>query len=145
MAAIFSKKCKYGLQAVLSLSLYYEDGEVVPVDLIALELGSPKEFVSKILQQLTASGIILSKKGKSGGFALAKDPSKIFLIDIVNAIDGMDVFHGCVLGFPKCSTEKPCPLHDKWGVIRNETYEMLISETLEELKEKTFKKIKGVV
>ena len=143
MTVIFSKKCEYGLQAVLYLATK-KNGNVIPVDEIAKKLNIPKEFVSKILQSLTESGIIYSKKGKSGGFALAKSPQKIRLIDIVTAIDGLDVFNSCVLGFPDCSVENPCPLHEKWGILRSDAYNMLNDETLEELKLKALKKIQNL-
>jgi len=140
MTVIFSKKCEYGLQAALYLSSK-APGEVIPAEDIAKKLSIPKEFVSKILQSLTESGLIFSKKGKSGGFALAKDPKKIRLIDIVMAIDGLDVFNSCVLGFPECSPDHPCPVHDKWGQLRTEAYNMLTDETIDQFKEKTINKI----
>jgi Rrf2 family transcriptional regulator, iron-sulfur cluster assembly transcription factor len=140
MTVIFSKKCEYGLQAVLYLSTRNR-GEVVSSDEIARKLNIPKEFVSKILQSLTESGIISSKKGKSGGFILAKDPSRIRLIDIVAAIDGLAMFNTCVLGFPNCNPDKPCPLHDKWGELRTIAYGMLTDETIDAFKEKTLNKV----
>jgi len=143
MTVIFSKKCEYGLQAVLYLAAHKEKG-VIRVDDIAAKLKVPKEFVSKILQSLTASGIVSSKKGKSGGFALAKDPKRIRLIDIVAAIDGLEMFNSCVLGFPNCSQDTPCPVHDKWGELRTLAYNMLTAETLDKLKEKTIDKIETI-
>ena len=143
MTVIFSKKCEYGLQAVLYLAAQ-ESNDVVRVEEIANKLSIPKEFVSKILQSLTESGIVYSKKGKSGGFALAKDPKKIRLIDIVAAIDGLDIFNSCVLGFPRCSPENPCPLHEKWGILRSNAYNMLTDETLDQLKSKTLKKLQNL-
>jgi len=140
MTVIFSKKCELALQAVLFLSVK-KDKLIFKATDISDELKVPKEFVSKMLQSLTNSGIIGSKKGKSGGFYLAKSPSKIKLIDIVEAIDGLDLFNNCVLGFPGCSKEAPCPVHNKWGRLREEAYKMLSEETLEQLKEKTLHKI----
>lgn len=141
MTVFFSKKCEYGLQAVLYIAAH-DTNCVCPAEEISKKLKIPKEFISKILQSLTESGIIKSKKGKSGGFMLAKQPSKIKLIDIVEAIDGLDSFNSCVLGFPECSPEKPCPVHDKWGVLRTKAYEMLSTETIDKFKEKTLNKIK---
>ena len=140
MTVFFSKACELGLQAVLFLSIKKEKIIFNAVD-VSKELKVPKEFVSKVLQMLTSSGIVGSKKGKSGGFYLAKSPSQIKLIDIVEAIDGLDVFKSCVLGFPGCSHEKPCPVHDKWGRLRDDAFKMLSNETLEQLKEKTILKI----
>jgi Rrf2 family protein len=143
MTVIFSKKCEYGLQAVLHLSTF-EKGSIVSADDIAGKLSIPKEFVSKILQSLTESGIVSSRKGKSGGFSLARDPKKIKLLDVVAAIDGLSMFNNCVLGFPKCNPANPCPLHDKWGVLRTQTYQMLNEDTIDMFKEKTLKKVAGI-
>lgn len=140
MTVIFSRKCELGLQAVLYLTAN-NNREVVPSEEIAQKLNIPKEFVSKILQNLTSSGIVDSKKGKNGGFTLAKDANKIKLIDIVKAIDGLSIFDSCVLGFPKCSSQNPCPVHNKWGELREKAYNMLNSETLADLKNKAIKKI----
>ncbi len=140
MTVIFSKACELGIQAVLFLSIKKEK-IIFSADEISKELKVPKEFVSKILQKLTYLGIIGSKKGKKGGFYLAKNPNLIRLIDIVEAIDGLDIFKTCVIGFPGCSNDNPCPLHDRWGKIREDIYRMFSEETLAQLKEKTLQKI----
>ncbi|KUG25416.1 rrf2 family transcriptional regulator [hydrocarbon metagenome] len=140
MTVIFSKTCELGLQAVLFLSIKKEK-RIFTAGEVSKELKVPKEYVSKVMQILTESGIIGSKKGKNGGFYLAKSPSSIKLIDIVEAIDGLEIFNNCVLGFPGCSNEKPCPVHEKWGKLRDDAYKMLSNETLEQLKEKTLHKL----
>jgi Rrf2 family protein len=143
MTVIFSKKCEYGMQAVLFLAAQ-ESKLVVPSDTISQVLKIPKEFVSKILQSLRDSGIISSVKGKSGGFFLAKSPSDIKLIDVVAAIDGLEMFNSCVLGFQECSPDAPCPVHNSWGELRTKAYDMLSGETLDQLIEKTLSKIKSL-
>jgi Rrf2 family protein len=143
MTVIFSKKCELALQAVLFLSAH-EEGKLFNAGEVSGELKQPKEFISKVLQILTESGIVGSKKGKSGGFFLAKHPSKIRLIDIVEAIDGLDVFYNCVLGFPGCSIKEPCPVHETWGSLRDNAYKMLSEETLEDLKGKTINKMQDL-
>jgi Rrf2 family protein len=143
MTVIFSKKCEYGLQAVLYLAAQ-KDREIIPAEEIANKLSIPKEFVSKILQSLTESGIVNSRKGKSGGFAIAKDPKKIKLIDVVEAIDGLSMFSSCILGFPHCNPDNPCPLHDKWGELRSSAYAMLTDENLDHFREKTLQKVSNL-
>jgi len=143
MTVFFSKKCEYGLQAILFMATQGEEC-VCPAEEISKKLNIPKEFISKILQSLTECEIIESKKGKSGGFKLAKHPSKIKLIDIVEAIDGLESFNSCVLGFPECSPDKPCPVHNEWGELRTKAYEMLSTETIDKFKEKTLNKINNV-
>jgi Rrf2 family iron-sulfur cluster assembly transcriptional regulator len=143
MTVIFSKKCEYGLQGVLYLAAHLEE-KVTPSEDISKALGIPKEFISKILQSLTESGIVESKKGKNGGFTLAKAPSKIRLIDVVAAIDGVDIFNNCVLGFPKCSPDHPCPVHQEWGDLRTKAYSMLAEETIDKFRDRTLNKVKAL-
>ena len=140
MTVIFSKKCEIGLQAVLYLATE-EKNELFNARQIADKVKQPKEFVSKVLQTLTSSGIVGSKKGKNGGFFLARSASKIRLIEIVEVIDGVDMFNNCVLGFPGCTSEEPCPVHDVWGVLRDQAYKMLSEQTLEDIKDITRLKI----
>jgi len=130
MTVIFSKKCEYGMQAVLYLAAQ-DVGTIVTAEKISRVLKIPKEFISKILQSLRESGLISSIKGKS----------EIKLIDVVEAIDGLETFDCCVLGFPECTPDTPCPVHDSWGALRTKAFEMLSNETLDRLKEKTLKKI----
>lgn len=143
MTVIFSKKCEYGLQAVLYLSTI-ENDRSASADEISKKLNIPKEFVSKILQSLTLKKLVGSKKGNSGGFFLGKPASQIKLIEIVEAIDGLSLFQNCVLGFPDCCPDSPCPVHNKWGKLRNDAYNMLTSETLEQFKKKSLAKIKKI-
>ena len=140
MTVIFSKKCEIGLQTVLYLATEGKN-ELFNARQVADKVKQPKEFVSKVLQTLTSSGIIGSKKGKNGGFFLARSAKKVRLIEIVEVIDGLDMFNNCVLGFPGCTSEEPCPVHDKWGKLREEAYKMLSEETLEDIKDTTRLKI----
>ena len=140
MTVIFSKKCEIGLQAVLYLATE-EKNELFNARQVANKVKQPKEFVSKVLQILTSSGIVGSKKGKNGGFFLARSASEVRLIEIVEIIDGMEMFNNCVLGFPGCTSEEPCPVHDVWGVLRDQAYKMLSEQTLEDIKDITRLKI----
>lgn len=140
MTVIFSKKCELGLQAVLFLSTL-EMNEVKNAKEISNALKVPKEFVSKVLQTLASNKIVASRKGKHGGFFIKKSVSEIRLIDIVLAIDGLEVFHKCVLGFPDCDPDSPCPVHEEWGKLRDETYRMLSEYSLEDLRDKSIDKI----
>ncbi len=140
MSIIFSKGCEYGLQAVLYISTLERDRRIL-IKEVAEKLQIPVHFLAKILQQLSQKGILKSYKGSKGGFVLGRSPEEIRLIDIVNALDGMSIFTECILGFPGCSTEHPCPVHDKWGKIRTEAYEMLADETIADVKEKSKSKI----
>lgn len=135
MSSFFSKKCEYGLQAVLYLATL-DENYICSSEEIANRLSIPKEFTSKILQSLIEKGMIESRKGKTGGFKLAKKTSEIKLGDVVVAIDGVEIFNNCVMGFTNCSKDKKCLLHDEWHEIINRAYNMLNLETIDHFKEK---------
>ena len=131
MAIIFSKGCEYGMQAALFIATQHE--RRVGIREIAHELSIPAHFLAKILQTLNEKGILQSFKGSSGGFTLKGEPSDIHLLDIVLALDGEQIFHSCVLGFPDCGDEHPCPVHETWGALRNTIRDMLSKESLADL------------
>jgi len=135
MNRFFSKKCEYGLQAVLYLSALDSD-YICSSEEISSKLLIPREFTSKILQSLTESKIIESRKGKAGGFKLAKKANELKLIDVVIAIDGDEIFNNCVMGFTNCTKDKKCMLHDEWQGILNNAMNMLSRDTLDSFKNK---------
>jgi Rrf2 family protein len=135
MASFYTKRCEYGLQAVIYLASK-ENNVLCPAKEISEELNIPKEFISKILQDLTDKGMIFSRKGRDGGFRLAVNADEIKLIDIVEAVDGLEIFNSCILGFHSCKKYKKCFLQNEWRDILNQTYNMLSKETVKNFKEK---------
>lgn len=140
MRILFSKQTELGIKAVLFLSIQPRD-QLFNAKTISKDLKVPKEFVAKVLQKLTYSGIVTSKKGKEGGFALKKSPEEIKLIDIVNVIDGTQGFNGCVLGFENCSDTSPCPVHNEWSTVRNRIIEMFSKSSIADFSDITLSKI----
>ncbi|WP_199222861.1 RrF2 family transcriptional regulator [Rhodohalobacter mucosus] len=132
---LLSKSCVYGLRASLYLASKDED-EFTPIKIMSEKLEISFHFLTKILQQLTADGLLESFKGPKGGVKLTKPGSKIALIDVVLAIDGPRLLTECVLGLPGCGLKNPCPLHDKWAVTRDSIRVMLQNTTLKDLAEK---------
>jgi len=76
------------------------------------------KYLRRILTILTKAGIIISIRGREGGYAFQKKLQEIFLSDIIEATEGMDKYLGCILGFSECSDETPCVLHSKWIAAR---------------------------
>ncbi len=119
MTGLFSKKCEYALQALQLMAEFHGEG-TLSADQIAYQLDIPKEFISKILQSLTKSEIIVSQRGSAGGFKLGRPPENITLMDVVQKIDGTGAFEDCLIGHLSCNSEQPCPLHETWAAMRSE-------------------------
>ncbi|MGB8703721.1 MAG: Rrf2 family transcriptional regulator [Gillisia sp.] len=131
---MFSKACEYGIKATVYIALQSLEGVRTSLKEIAEEIDSPVAFTAKILQQLAKNDILHSVKGPSGGFQIEKQKlDKIMLDQIVFAIDGNSIYEGCALGFEKCNSLKPCPLHNKFVGIRDELKQMLKTTSLFEL------------
>ncbi|HEX5169571.1 MAG TPA: Rrf2 family transcriptional regulator [Cyclobacteriaceae bacterium] len=131
---MFSKACEYGIKATVHIATQSLHGNRVGLRDIANKIDSPEAFTAKILQLLVKAKIIDSAKGPSGGFAVNKDRVKeTTLSEIVSAIDGDTIYKGCGLGLPECSAKRPCPVHYKFKVIRDDLKRMLESVTVYEL------------
>lgn len=140
MRILFSKLTELGIKAILFLSIQPKE-KLFNAKTISKELKVPKEFVAKVLQNLTYSGIVMSKRGKKGGFALKKSPEEIKIIDIVNVFDGTEGFKKCVLGFENCSDEYPCPVHKEWYSLCDRIIDMFSKSSLADFSDITFSKI----
>jgi len=131
---MFSKACEYAIRATIHIAVQSTQGKRVSLKDIAKAIDSPEAFTAKILQQLSRGYIIDSVKGPSGGFTIDKENmAKIKLSQIVSAIDGDNIYRGCGLGLKQCSEKHPCPVHDKFKVIREELKNMLENTSVHEL------------
>jgi Rrf2 family protein len=84
---MLTKKAKYGLKALVHLA-GVEPGQTALVAEIAKAEQIPKKFLDAILGDLRNAGFVHSKKGKGGGYALARAPAEIVVGNVVRALDG---------------------------------------------------------
>ncbi len=135
----------YGIRAALLVSLKNEgDREsFIPIRQLAEELDLSFHFLTKILQILTQAKIMESYKGPNGGVKMANPSNEVYLIDIVEAIDGREVFSSCLLGLPGCGDEAPCPLHEVWkksqGQLRSIFEETSLADLAKDTKKSMFR------
>ena len=117
---LYSKYCEYVIKALSHLTLFGVPNKYVMVREISERTGIPYHFLSKIFQDLSTTNWVISKKGKSGGFALSVDSHNLSLLDIIKWSDGIHNFDSCILGGRACGSENyKCSLHNKCSEIRN--------------------------
>ena len=137
---MFSKACEYAIRASVYIAVQSLEGKRVNLQSISAEINSPEAFTAKILQTLVKHKIIQSLKGPNGGFSIEADmTSKVFLSNIVSAIDGDSIYKGCGLGLKECSEKFPCPVHDKFKKIREDLRNMLERTSLFQLSKELMK------
>ena len=84
---MLTKKGKYGLKALSALSRQ-PDGHLMGVAELAEANAIPKKFLDAILAELRNAGFVRSKKGKLGGYALARPAGEIMIGHVVRVLDG---------------------------------------------------------
>lgn len=82
-----SLKCQYGLRAMFELARHYGEGQI-GIGEIAEVQAIPQRFLENIMNVLRRGGFVESRRGRHGGFFLARKPEEISLGDIVKFIDG---------------------------------------------------------
>jgi Rrf2 family transcriptional regulator, iron-sulfur cluster assembly transcription factor len=130
---MFSKTCKYAINAMIYVASLPGGNERSGLKDISKAINSPEAFTAKILQQLVKSDLLHSMKGPNGGFYIHREPHQIVLSEIVQAIDGDLIFTGCALGLEKCSEDHPCPVHHKFKAVRDHLTGMLMTTSLKDV------------
>ena len=129
---IYSNACSYAIRAMTRLAMVRPDGYVL-LDELCEGSDLPRHFVAKIFQDLVRKGLLISAKGRGGGFALARPAHQISIYDIVAVIDGIEALDRCVVGYAKCDDKQPCPQHEQWGPIRDQIKTYLVKTSLADL------------
>lgn len=82
-----SQKLDYANRAVLQLAKSYDGKTVSRLDEISQKEAIPSSFLVQILTDLKRTGLVISKRGKSGGYLLGRHPESISLADVINAVE----------------------------------------------------------
>ncbi|UCF09840.1 MAG: Rrf2 family transcriptional regulator [Candidatus Bipolaricaulota bacterium] len=99
---------------------------------LAEELEASKDHLSKVLKNLTDAGFLHSKRGPSGGYALARPAEEITLLDLYEALEGPLRRDGCLFSDPVCRGGD-CILGGTVAKVRKELLEYLSSTPLDEV------------
>jgi len=134
---MLSNTCKYAIRSVIYLAINANDGNKIGIKKIAEDLEIPTPFLGKILQSLARQKLLSSTKGPHGGFGMGKKPEEITLMNIVEIVDGMDMFENCLIGMRPCKTgtnnQPPCPVHNQFAGIRQSIYDLFNDKTIGQL------------
>lgn len=92
---MISKKCKYAIKALTYIARHQEGKPIFSTE-IAREERIPHKFLETILSTLKNNQILLSKRGKNGGYQLLKQPEEIGLTELMRIMDGPIALSPCV-------------------------------------------------
>ena len=135
---MLTNKGKYGLKAMVHLA-GVPPGQPALVADIAQANVIPKKFLDAILGELRTAGFVHSKKGRGGGYVLARPPSEIMVGSIIRALDGPLAPIGCasVTFFRRCedcAPDRPCAVRLVMSEVREAIAAVLDSRTLAQMR-----------
>ena len=97
----------------------------------------PRQFLSKVLQRLTRAGLIVSHRGKSGGFELPGRGRRASMLDVVEAIEGPLSLNLCLDPAQLCGRQDWCPAHLVWAQGQAALTHVLKSAIIDDLARQT--------
>lgn len=142
---MLTQKSKYALKALSVLAKEYGQGPVLISD-IAHRENIPRKFLELILLELKNHGLLHSKKGKGGGYFLAREPRAISVGQVIRTLDGPIAPLPCVsktayMRCHECRDERTCGIRIVMQEVRDATAKIMDSTTLEDM----LKRVQSVV
>ena len=130
---MLSHKARYALRALVELARQ-NGGQMTAADLSS-RADAPRKFLEAILLELSRRGIVRSRRGKFGGYALGRAPEAVSFAEIIRVIDGPLALAPCVsrTAFRKCDdcpSLEDCSLREALLRARDATADVLEGYTL---------------
>lgn len=104
---MISKTAEYALRAIACMASSLD--RPLSADYLAEHTQVPRRYLTRVLQDLCASGMIQSRPGPGGGYELCREPEAVTILDIINTVDPIARIKSCPLGLK--SHTQLCPLH----------------------------------
>ena len=141
---MITREADYSIRAILYLSQPARAGNIVPVKELAEATDIPYRFLRKIMLGLVNSSFVISVRGRSGGFRLARKARGISLLDVLKATDPRGVtLNRCLREGETCSQVGHCPVHVQLSNLQEQLDTCLGSITFDQLHRPTATAAKG--
>jgi Rrf2 family protein len=132
---MLTQRSRYGLRALILIAREAPGSPPVPMSRIANEASVPRKFLEIILSELKAAGLVVSTRGKQGGFHLARPAHLISFGDIIRVIEGPLALIPCVsrTAYRRCKDcrdEATCEIRRAMMIVRDDTARILDGTSL---------------
>jgi len=125
-----SPAAEFAVRGAVFLAEQYGNGPTT-LDSICKAQDLSKQYLVKIFSSLVRAGLITPVRGKRGGYLLARDPSKISILNLMEAVEGPIAVNFCQHDPPRCD-RTDCALRSMWSEIQEFLCDKLGSTTLEQ-------------
>jgi Rrf2 family transcriptional regulator, cysteine metabolism repressor len=128
-----STKGRYGLRALVDLSMNGRNGFPVLLSDIARRQGISDKYLEQIATQLNRAGLVKTVRGRKGGYLLSKPEGEIKVSEVIKILEGPISLVDCVLEPQACSKSAACCTRDIWTLLSNKIEEVLSGFTIGDL------------
>jgi len=128
---LITRETDYAVRTVLYLAR--DCDRTANVTEVAHAMHIPKSFLAKVLQRLVRHHILASMRGVGGGFRLARKPSEISLLSIMEAVQGPAAINVCAIDSKRCRLSATCAVHPVWVELRQDMEKRLKRQTIDKL------------
>lgn len=115
------------------LAAQYRPGVFVSLTEVADRQALSRGFLEEIVLPLRKAGLVKSKRGAYGGYALSRSPEMITVRDIIEAVEGPVMFVECLTGGRGCVLAKSCSSKRLWARVQDKVAGALEGMTLKDL------------
>ena len=129
----FSTRARYGMRAMLDLAVNGE-GKLVLLKDIAARQEISKRYLEHMMTQLRNGGLVVAERGASGGYRLSRDPSRIKLDEVFEALEGKMAPVECVSDASVCERSDDCVVRLLWCDVTSAMRGVLEAQTLDDLR-----------
>lgn len=134
-----STKGRYSSRAMLDLALNFGHGSITLKD-ISRRQEISERYLENIMSALVSHGLVVSSRGKGGGFMLSKPPQEIQLAEVIRICEGSLALVYCVDDPSKCKRSTKCVTYDVWRRLKKAMTDVLDGITLQDMVEMHEKK-----
>ena len=117
---------------MLDLAIHFGNGPMSISDIAQRQEVSGR-YLENIMGVFVAAGLVVSVRGRKGGFVLAKPPEEIRMVDVVQTAEGSLAPVACVDDPRHCERSDTCVTYEVWGKVRDSIVEVLGSFTLSDM------------
>lgn len=129
---VLRRNTDYALRTMANLARHYGN-EPISTRTVAVEEDVSYQLACKLMQKLHNAKLVKSCMGPKGGFRLIREPAKISLLEVIEAVQGPVILNRCLLGRDVCERQKSCALSRKLANLQEYIDSYLRSITLDEL------------
>ncbi|MGH7907340.1 MAG: RrF2 family transcriptional regulator [Candidatus Binataceae bacterium] len=125
----------YSLKALLMLAERYPAPEPLRVEEIAETQRIPENYLRRLMVEMKRGGLLLSQKGPSGGYLLARPPARISVEDVIQIVEGDYAPVECLVEGANgiCRRDEYCAMRDMWREVQQGVLAILRRTTLQSL------------